>query len=166
MVGTIGVLQALQAIKIILNLPSCLSGKLLMFDGLDTSFRNLKLRSKNPDCAVCGVNPTIHALIDYEEFCGAKANDKNPNLKVLNNDDRISVNDYHEFSKLSSEPHLLIDVRSEQEFQMCRLKGSINIPFTRISGKNGVDILKKEIAKVDSSITDGKCNPKLIHFKN
>ncbi|XP_058790258.1 adenylyltransferase and sulfurtransferase MOCS3-like [Phymastichus coffea] len=153
-VGTIGVLQALQAIKIILGMPGILAGKLLIFDGIDTIFRNLKLRSNNPDCAVCGSNPKIRSLIDYEEFCGAKANDKNPDLKILNTDERISINEYHELIKLSSKPYLLIDVRSNQEFQMCHLKDSINIPFTTISGKNGIDIVKKEIDNMDANLCD------------
>ena len=129
-----------------------------MFDGMDMTFRNLKLRPKSPDCAVCGHNSTIHELIDYEEFCGAKANDKNPNLKILSSNERISVNEYDKLSKLPSKPYLLIDVRSNQEFEMCHLKDSINVPFTSIESKNSLDnlnILKKELDKTGVDVTNG-----------
>ncbi|XP_016839633.1 adenylyltransferase and sulfurtransferase MOCS3 [Nasonia vitripennis] len=153
-VGTIGVMQALQAVKIILNMPGILSGRLLMFDGMETTFRNLKLRQKNLECAVCGTNPTIHKLIDYEEFCGAKANDKNPNLKILNANERITVNEYKELSKISSKPYLLVDVRSQEEFEMCSLEDSINIPFTKIRSENSLATIKKELDKAGSEVSD------------
>lgn len=76
-------LQALEAIKIILNLEDVLSGRMLLFDGYDTTFRCIKLRKKKLDCDVCGINPTIKQLIDYEEFCCSPANDKvGPNLPL------------------------------------------------------------------------------------
>lgn len=74
--GVIGTLQALEALKIALDMRDVLSSKLLLFDGENTSFRTMNLRKKNPSCPVCGTNPTIKQLIDYEEFCGATANDK------------------------------------------------------------------------------------------
>lgn len=74
--GCIGVLQGLEVIKIIVGSPGVLSGRLLLFDGSDTSFRNIKLRQKDPKCKVCGESPEIVKPIDYEEFCGAKAHDK------------------------------------------------------------------------------------------
>lgn len=72
----IGVLQALECIKIITEMPGVLSGRLLLFDACETIFRNIKLRNKVSNCAVCGDNPTILFPIDYEQFCGSKANDK------------------------------------------------------------------------------------------
>lgn len=152
-------MQALQAIKIILELPGILSGQLLMFDGMDTTFRNFKLRSKNSDCAVCGHKPTIHTLIDYEEFCGAKANDKNPNLQILDASERITVNEYYNLSKLPAKPYLLVDVRSNEEFEMCHLSDSVNIPFSAISSQNNkssLDNLKKEIDKAGPDLSNGK----------
>lgn len=74
--GVIGVLQALEAIKIILGLEETLSGRMLLFDGYDTTFRCIRLRKKKLDCDVCGINPRIKNLIDYEQFCGSAANDK------------------------------------------------------------------------------------------
>lgn len=167
-------MQALQAVKIILQMPGILSGKFLMFDGMEMTFKKLKLRLKNPGCAICGTNPSIHTLIDYEEFCGAKANDKNPNLKILNADERINVFEFNEISKLSSKPYLIVDVRSNQEFEMCHLKNSINIPFTKIrSGsslktematlKKKMVTLKKEMATLKKEMD--KAGPEMFESK-
>lgn len=153
-VGTIGVLQALEAMKIILDMPILLSGKLLLFDGIDTDFRIIKLRSKNPSCAVCSESPTIEKLIDYEQFCGAKANDKDPNLKLLEQNDRITVEDYNTTSKNGEKAHLLIDVRSAEEFQICRLKDSINIPLNEIDDNSNVELMKDKIQSMRDTNTD------------
>ena len=74
--GVIGVLQALETVKILLGHHGVLSKSLLLFDGSDCSFRKVRVRDRNPSCAVCGSEPSITALIDYEQFCGSKANDK------------------------------------------------------------------------------------------
>ncbi|MGE3669558.1 MAG: ThiF family adenylyltransferase, partial [Polyangiaceae bacterium] len=66
--GTIGVLQATEAVKLILERGNSLSGRLLTYDSLGMTFRTLKLR-KDKNCPVCGENPTIKEYIDYEGFC-------------------------------------------------------------------------------------------------
>jgi len=70
--GIIGVVQAIETIKLILGVGETLAGRLLLFDALSMEFRQVKLR-RNPECPICGDNPTIHELIDYEEFCGVPA---------------------------------------------------------------------------------------------
>ena len=67
--GLVGVIQATEVIKLILGIGETLAGRLLLVDALGMHFRTLKLR-KNPDCPVCGTNPTVTALIDYDQFCG------------------------------------------------------------------------------------------------
>jgi hypothetical protein len=67
--GIIGSLQASEAIKLILGIGETLTGRLLLFDALDGRFRQVKVH-KDPDCPVCGEQPTITELIDYEQFCG------------------------------------------------------------------------------------------------
>jgi adenylyltransferase/sulfurtransferase len=67
--GLLGVIQATEAIKLILGLGEPLVGRLLLVDALGMNFRTLKLR-KNPDCPVCGTHPTVTELIDYDQFCG------------------------------------------------------------------------------------------------
>src|SRR5580692_2891467 len=73
--GLIGVIQATEAIKLILGKGSPLVGRLLLVDALNMRFRELKLR-KNPECPVCGENPTVKELIDYNEFCGIRGEEK------------------------------------------------------------------------------------------
>ncbi|MBM2826033.1 MAG: putative Molybdopterin biosynthesis protein moeB (modular protein) [Dehalococcoidia bacterium] len=68
--GIVGSIQAIETIKLLLGIGDSLAGRLLLFDALSMEFRAMKLR-KDPKCPVCGENPTIRELIDYEEFCGA-----------------------------------------------------------------------------------------------
>ncbi len=141
--GVIGSLQALEAIKILLGKSDdCLKGRLLLFDALSTTFRTIKLRGKQKNCNVCGEHPTVTKLIDYEEFCGMAAMDKDPGLKILGAENRISVQEY---SKMSADfNHLLIDVRSQEEFEICQLKNSFNIPINAIVN----DKIEAEVMKV------------------
>ncbi len=71
--GAIGVIQANEVLKYILGIGELLSGKLLIFNALDSSFRRVKV-PWDPKCPVCGENPTVTKLIDYQEFCSLKSN--------------------------------------------------------------------------------------------
>ncbi len=82
--GVIGVLQAVEAIKVLSGVGDVLSGKLLLYDALTASFRTIKLRERNPDSMV-------EKLIDYEQFCGTKATDKDQPVNVLQKSERISA---------------------------------------------------------------------------
>lgn len=148
--GVIGTLQALEAIKLVLSLDGVLSGRLLLFDGSQAAFRTVKLRGKRENCDVCSAKPTITKLIDYEQFCGMKASDKDSKLNVLENCDRITVNEYNAIVQEKLK-HLLIDVRSTNEFDICNIPNSINIPIK--------DILSDRI--FPSIITNLKTNEKL-----
>ena len=70
--GLVGTIQATETVKLIMGIGQSLSGRLLLIDGLEMEFRTVKLR-RNPECPLCGDNPTITELIDYELFCGAPA---------------------------------------------------------------------------------------------
>lgn len=129
--GVIGTLQALEAIKLILSLDGLLSGRLLLFDGTQTSFRTVKLRGKRENCDICSASPTITKLIDYEQFCGMKASDKDTKVNVLDNSDRITVNQYDSIVQ-EKQAHILIDVRSTNEFDICNIPNSTNIPIKDI----------------------------------
>ena len=105
--GTIGVIQATETVKLILGIGESLIGRLLLYDAMGMSFREMKLR-KDPDCPVCGENPTVTELIDYQEFCGIPqpnaqaAADEVPEITVeelkekLDNGEGISVLDVRE----------------------------------------------------------------------
>ncbi len=75
--GLIGVIQATETVKLILGTGNPLIGRLLLYDALEMSFRELKVRP-NPKCPICGPKPTIHGLIDYHEFCGVRGAEPAP----------------------------------------------------------------------------------------
>lgn len=143
--GVIGTMQAMEALKIIQNMNGILYGKLLIYDALEATFRNVKLRTRKIECMVCGESPTIKELIDYEEFCGMKANDKDMHLNILEENDRIAVGDYKKYYLDRKEKkHILIDVRNINEFEICQLPGSLNIPMKELlDDRKSSEILKK-----------------------
>src|SRR5947209_2981898 len=115
--GLVGLIQATEAIKLILGVGQPLIGRLLLVDALGMHFRELKLR-KNPDCVVCGTDPTETKLIDYEEFCGLRGEDK----PVSNGVPEISVEELTR--RLDAKEDLFIlDVREPHQYQLCNLNG-------------------------------------------
>lgn len=131
----------MEVIKIVLNQEHVMAGKLLLYDAAMCSFRTIKLRLRKEDCEVCGDNPSIVKLIDYEQFCGMAAEDKDPKLKILDINERITAQEYYNL-KERNEDHLLIDVRSVNEFEMCKIDNSINVPIKNIqNNKIDADLL-------------------------
>ncbi len=119
--GIIGSLQALEAIKLIIGQGDTLTGKLLLFDALGTKFRELTL-NRNPDCPVCGHNPTIRTLIDYEDFCGVRALGDQEG-----GGEEITVEELKE--RLDrGEDIFILDVREPQEYGICNLGGHLIPP--------------------------------------
>ncbi|XP_037827876.1 adenylyltransferase and sulfurtransferase MOCS3 [Lucilia sericata] len=127
--GIIGSLQALEAIKVALGYSSSevLSGRLLLFEGSRSMFRNIRLRGKRADCDVCSSTPLINHLVDYEQFCGMRASDKNVALNILSPENRLTVEEYRD--NIENNPHMLIDVRQPAEYEICHLAKSENIPL-------------------------------------
>uniref|UniRef100_A0A336M9W7 Adenylyltransferase and sulfurtransferase MOCS3 homolog n=1 Tax=Culicoides sonorensis TaxID=179676 RepID=A0A336M9W7_CULSO len=147
--GIIGTMQAMEATKIIQNLNGVLAGKLLIYDALETTFRNVKLRGKKSTCDICGDQPTITELIDYEQFCGMKATDKDSHLNILGPEDRITVEEFND--KFARSGFLLIDVRSENEFEICQLPQAINIPIKEVLDDRKEENLRKIILTTQKS---------------
>jgi adenylyltransferase/sulfurtransferase len=120
--GLVGVIQATEAIKLILGKGESLIGRLLLVDALNMRFRELKLR-RNPECPVCGDNPTVTALIDYQHFCGIvpetpqEKNVKNgiPQLTVKELKQRIDA----------GEDLYILDVREPYEYQIAQIGGML-----------------------------------------
>jgi hypothetical protein len=94
-----------------------------VFDGLSGVTRTVKLRPKQPSCAVCGENPTITELIDYELFCGSRADDKSAALSDLEPGQRVTCQQYKEIVD-SRCAHLLLDVREPVQYDICHLQNS------------------------------------------
>ncbi len=124
--GVIGVIQAIETVKLILGKGDSLIGRLLLFDALKMRFRELKLR-KNPDCPVCGENRTIHELIDYNEFCG------------VTHQPEVNVGAEYEITPLElkakidrGDDFVLVDVREPEEYAIARIPGSKLIPLRTV----------------------------------
>ncbi|XP_018566796.1 adenylyltransferase and sulfurtransferase MOCS3 isoform X2 [Anoplophora glabripennis] len=144
--GVVGVLQALETIKLLINLPGVLSSRLLLIDGSSATFRSVKLRSRNPGCAVCGDQPTITSLIDYEQFCGSKGYDKTDNIDILEPEETIDVEEFARVSKYN----IVLDVRPVEEYHMCYLPTTINFPFTRMQRDDWVEEIKRLFQRCSS----------------
>jgi len=120
--GLVGVIQATEVIKLILGKGDPLIGRLLLVDALSMRFRELKLR-KNPECPVCGKNPTVTKLIDYEQFCGIIP--ETPQEKNMKNGiPQLSVKEYKRRID-SGEDLFLLDVREPYEYQIAQIGGTL-----------------------------------------
>ena len=121
--GFIGMLQAIETIKLIVGIGDPLVGRLLYFDALKVKFRELNVR-RDPQCPVCGENPTIFSPIDYEQFCGARRDEK-----------AIPRMSAHELKQKmdAREPFELIDVRETYEYEIARIDGARLIPLGEIA---------------------------------
>ena len=123
--GIIGTIQATEAVKLILGKGSSLAGRLLVLDAMKMHFRELKLR-KDPNCPVCGANPTITELIDYEQFCGIRGEEME--ATDLGKEWEISPKALEEKIR-AGDDLVILDVRNPEEAQISRIQGSILIPL-------------------------------------
>jgi adenylyltransferase/sulfurtransferase len=129
--GVIGVIQAIEAIKLIVGIGEPLIGRMIQFDALKMKFREFRLR-KDPKCPVCGENPTITELIDYDQFCGI------PEAKAAEEEEShvptITVKDLK--AKLDrKEKFRLIDVREPYEWDICHIPGAKLIPLGQLPAR-------------------------------
>ena len=141
-VGTMGVLQALETIKLIIRgglQPADADAEppkqttMLLFSGMaDTPFRTVRMRGKRDDCFACSGaagSLTLDEMknsLDYVQFCGVTQP-----VKVLEPNERVSVAEYDRIAKGRGSPHILIDVREKEHFSLSQMEGAINIPISR-----------------------------------
>lgn len=129
--GVIGVLQAIEAIKLIVGIGESLMGRLLHFDALKLKFREFKLR-RDPKCPVCGPHPSITELVDYEQFCGipqAQAAEAEESLVPS-----ISPTDLR--AKMDrGDAFVLVDVREPYEHDICRIASARLIPLGQLPSR-------------------------------
>ncbi|MCG3197378.1 MAG: putative adenylyltransferase/sulfurtransferase MoeZ [bacterium] len=132
--GIIGLIQATECIKILLGIGSSLVGRLIQYDSLAMKFRELKLR-RDPNCPLCGDNPTIHELIDYEQFCGIpKPDEKKEEQQTMI--PQITAPELK--AKLDAkEDFLLLDVREQHEYDIARIPGATLLPLSVIQQRVG-----------------------------
>src|SRR5947199_3533933 len=124
--GIIGMLQAIETIKLIIGIGEPLVGRLLHFDALKVKFRELNLR-RDPQCPVCGENPTILSPIDYDQFCGARADQAVPTISVQELKGKMDAGEAFE----------LVDVREPFEYEIARIDGAKLIPLGEIGERFG-----------------------------
>jgi len=125
--GIVGCIQATEILKLALGKGTSLINRLLLFNALDMKFRELKLR-RDPQCPVCGDQPTVTALIDYEQFCGIPEAGAEPE----SNPDEVTV---HDMKRALGDPALnvkVVDVREPDELEIARVEGVPQIPLSQL----------------------------------
>jgi adenylyltransferase/sulfurtransferase len=128
-------MQATEVIKLIIGKGEPLIGRLLLIDALGMKFRELKLR-KNPNCPVCGAHPTVTKLIDYNEFCGIRGEEKAAATNMAD----MQVEELKRRLD-AGEDIFVLDVREPHEYQICNIGGHL-IPLGD---------LPKRVNELDSS---------------
>ncbi len=149
--GLLGIIQATEAIKLIIGKGEPLIGRLLLVDALAMRFRELKLR-KNPDCPACGTHPTVTKLIDYQQFCGIRGEEA-----------PVSTNGVPEIQpeelkrRLDAKENIFIlDVREPHEYQICNLNGYL-IPLGDLPKRvNELDSSREIVAHCRSGVRSAK----------
>jgi len=127
--GMIAMIQATEAIKIITGKGTPLIGRLLQYDSLGMHFREFKLR-KDPKCPVCGENPTVRELIDYEGFCGMKEEETGVPVSEINPVElKLKLDGKEDF--------LLLDVREPREYEIAQIPGARLIPLGDLPNRLG-----------------------------
>jgi adenylyltransferase/sulfurtransferase len=128
--GIIGCVQVNEAIKLILGRGNPLIGRLLLFNAMEMKFKELKLR-KDPNCPICGKNPTITELIDYEQFCGLGRGEEETQPGA---DMEIDVKTFKKMIDRGEKP-VIIDVREPHEYDICKIDGSKLIPLGEVPNR-------------------------------
>ncbi len=131
--GLIGCIQATEAVKLILGKGSPLIGRLVLYDALEMKFQEFKVR-RNPKCPLCGDNPTITALIDYEQFCGIRGEETS--MVTPERDGEITVEELKKRID-SGENLFILDVRNPNEFEIGRIPGSVLLPLPELPHRLG-----------------------------
>jgi len=156
--GVVGTIQATEAVKLIIGVGEPLINRFLIYDALRMRFRELKLR-KDPECPVCGENPTVTALIDYEQFCGITPT---VTADVSSNGDDTTVEQLKAHID-RQDGVFILDVREPQEYEICQIPGSTLIPLgdlpKRLHELHGHDDM---IVHCKSGVRSGKA-VKLLH---
>jgi adenylyltransferase/sulfurtransferase len=124
--GSIGAIQVTEAIKLLTGIGESLLGRLMVYDALEMSYRQVRIR-KDPQCAVCGESPTVTELIDYEAFCGTISEEaaeaaRDSTISVLQLKDMLDAREAGETD------FVLIDVREPNEYEIVSIPGSVLIP--------------------------------------
>jgi molybdopterin/thiamine biosynthesis adenylyltransferase/rhodanese-related sulfurtransferase len=136
--ASIGSIQVTEAIKLLAGIGDPLLGRLMIYDALEMSYREVGVR-KDPECAVCGKNPTVTELIDYEAFCGTISDEAAEAAR----DSTITALDLKAM-KDAGEDFLLVDVREPGEYEIVSIPGSVLIPKGEILDGSALERLPQD----------------------
>ncbi len=147
--GVIGAIQATEALKLVLGIGEPLVGRLLLYDALRMRMRELRL-PKDPECPVCGEQPTIRALADYEAVCGAIPRRGRAGGDALGRPQEARRPDELDPRELArklrrGEPVFVLDVREPPEREICRIPGSVLVPLGELPRRLGELPLDRDI---------------------
>lgn len=156
--GIIGVMQAIEAVKLVIGVGDTLIGRLVLFDALKMKFRELKVR-KDPNCPICSANATIKELIDYDQFCGVgPVGVKEERFGVP----EITVEELKAAFDAKKDFDIL-DVREPQEFEISQIEGSKLIPMGQLASRiHELDSAREIYILCKSGIRSAK-SWKLLH---
>ena len=140
--ASIGSIQVNEAIKLITGIGETLLGRLMVYDALEMTYRQVKIR-KDPNCAVCGENPTVTELIDYEAFCGTISDEaaeaaRDSTISVVQLKEMLDAREAGEID------FVLIDVREPNEFEIVSIDGAVLIPKGEILDGSALEQLPND----------------------
>jgi len=160
--AVIGSIQATETVKLILGKGETLSGRLMLYDALNMKFRELKLR-RNPECPVCGDNPTVTELIDYQQFCGipqqaaadAAEAGKLPEMAPLDLKAKLDA----------GEDVFVLDVREPHEYDIAKIDGTTLIPLGQLAQRvSELDSTADIVVHCKSGVRSGKAQKQLLEM--
>ena len=140
--ASIGSIQVNEAIKLLTGIGEPLVGKLMIYDALEMEYRKLRVR-KDPNCALCGENPTVTGLIDYEAFCGA-ISDEAADAAAGSTISVVQLEQMLKEREEGTRDFVLVDVREENEFEINRIPGSVLIPKGEFLNGNALGELTQD----------------------
>ena len=156
--AAIGAIQVNEGIKLITGIGDPIAGKLMIYDALEMEYRKLKVR-KDPNCALCGQNPTVTSLIDYDAFCGAVSQD----AAEAAVGSTISVTQLETMLKereAGERDFVLVDVREPNEYEINQIPGSVLIPKGEFLNGNAISELpadKQVVLHCKSGVRSAEC---------
>ncbi len=152
--GSIGSIQVTEAIKVITGIGEPLAGRLMIYDALEMNYRTVRVR-KDPECAICGKNPTITGLIDYDAFCGVVSAD----AQQAASGSTITASELKGMLDRGDEI-FLVDVREPNEYEIVSIPGSVLIPKDQFLNGSALERLpqdKKIVLHCKSGVRSAEC---------
>ncbi|MCA9894661.1 MAG: ThiF family adenylyltransferase, partial [Anaerolineae bacterium] len=166
--GTIGTMQATEAIKLILGIGEPMIGRMLLYDALNMEFNTIKVR-KDPHCPVCSIPANDVELIDYEQFCGMPAHDHS-SFTTADETEYAGMNEIS-VSELKAQLDagadiLVLDVREPHEWEIAAIDGTLRIPKGDIQAAKNAVIAGRKLADETVLAQISKDKPLMIHCRS